>query len=59
LLTACLLNAGWEFSAKGGNESNDFKYAGSDDLEDVGWYDKNSKGKTYPVGEKNPNELDI
>ena len=34
--------AEWEFAAKGGNKSNGYKYAGSDNMDNVGWYWKNS-----------------
>ena len=33
----------------------DFKYAGSDELDAVGWFDDNSGEKTRPVGQKAPN----
>ncbi len=35
------------------------KYAGSNNLDDVGWYDKNNKYETKPVGLKFPNQLGI
>ena len=49
----------WEFAARGGNKSEGFKYSGSDDLDEVGWYGQNSNGQTHPVGEKAPNELGL
>ncbi|MEM7513915.1 MAG: SUMF1/EgtB/PvdO family nonheme iron enzyme [Bacteroidota bacterium] len=51
--------AEWEFAAKGGNYSKGFKYSGSNELEAIGWYKKNSKKRTHPVGQKKPNELEI
>lgn len=51
--------AQWEFAARGGNQSKNFEFAGSDNLDEVGWYYDNSNGKTHPVGEKKPNELSI
>lgn len=51
--------AQWEFAARGGNKTKGYKYAGSDDINDVAWYDKNSKDKTHPVGKKAPNELGL
>jgi len=51
--------AQWEFAARGGNQSNGYKYAGSNDLDEVGWYRKNSGNKTHPVGQLRPNELGI
>jgi len=51
--------AEWEFAARGGIHSQDYEYAGSDDLKQVGWYDKNSGGETKPVGLLLPNELGL
>ena len=51
--------AEWEFAARGGNKSHGYKYAGSNNMEDVCW----CKGKdniTLHVGKtKAPNELDL
>jgi formylglycine-generating enzyme required for sulfatase activity len=51
--------AEWEFSAKGGNQSRNYLYSGSNMLDDVGWWRGNAKAKTHPVGQKMPNELGI
>jgi len=51
--------AQWEYAARGGNKSKGSKYSGSNDIESVAWYTKNSGAKTHPVGQKNPNELGI
>ena len=51
--------AEWEYAARGGNLSKDYKYAGSDTVDDVAWYNSNSGGKTQEVGKKVPNELGI
>ncbi|MEZ4776762.1 MAG: SUMF1/EgtB/PvdO family nonheme iron enzyme [Bacteroidia bacterium] len=51
--------AEWEYAARGGRLSKGFKYAGSNNPEEAGWFDKNAKGKTHPVGQKIPNELGI
>lgn len=51
--------AEWEYAARGGNKSEDFVYSGSNNLEEVGWYDENSHGETKPVGMKSPNELGL
>ena len=51
--------AEWEFAARGGNFSLGYAYAGSDCLEEVGWYRQNSEGKTHPVADKKPNELGL
>jgi len=42
----------WEYAAKGGQN---YKYAGSDNLDEVGWYDDNSGKTTHPVAQKKPN----
>ncbi len=51
--------AEWEYAARGGRESKGFKYAGSNNLNEVGWYGSNAKDKTHPVGQKKANELGI
>ena len=51
--------AEWEYSARGGNRSKGYKYAGSDNLDEVGWYRDNSGRHKHPVGEKKPNELGL
>ena len=53
-------DAEWEFAAKGGNESiENYKYSGSNDINEVAWYYGNSGDTTHFVGEKRPNELGI
>ena len=54
-----LSEAEWEYAARGGQKSQGYKYAGSNKLKDVGWYDENSYGATKPVGLKYPNESGI
>lgn len=44
--------AEWEYAARGGEE---FTYAGSNNLDVVGWYDDNSGGSTHAVGQKRAN----
>ncbi|MBK7407428.1 MAG: SUMF1/EgtB/PvdO family nonheme iron enzyme [Saprospirales bacterium] len=53
--------AEWEYAARGGQKGlkNNFLYSGSDNLEEVGWYDLNSSNDTKPVGGKKPNELGL
>jgi sulfatase modifying factor 1 len=31
--------AEWEFAARGGNQSQGYLYSGSNDIDEVGWYD--------------------
>lgn len=49
----------WEYAARGGNKSKNYKYAGSNVLSDVAWYRDNSTSSTHPVGQKVPNELGL
>ena len=51
--------AEWEYAARGGNKSKGYSYSGSNDLDAVGWYDNNSRSKTHPVAQKQPNELGL
>jgi len=51
--------AEWEFAARGGNKSRGTKYAGSNDISTVAWYDYNSGSKTHLVKGKSPNELGL
>lgn len=48
----------WEYAARGGNKSPNFKYAGSNELSDVAWYRRNTSN-LRPVGKKLPNELEL
>jgi formylglycine-generating enzyme required for sulfatase activity len=55
-----LTEAEWEFAARGGSSSNNFKYSGSNNIEDVAWYVKNTSSKKIQItGQKKPNELGI
>ena len=49
----------WEYAARGGQKSKHFRFAGSDYIDDVAWYRDNAERCTHPVGEKQPNELEI
>ena len=55
--------AEWEFAARGGTAEsfcpNGCEYSGSNNLHDVGWFSRNSKHRTQPVGSKQANELGI
>ena len=46
--------AEWEYAARGGNKSHSYKYAGSDNVDDVAWYTGTT---THPVASLQPNEL--
>ena len=51
--------AEWEFAARGGNYSHNYKYSGSDDYDEVAWCELNSGDLTQRVGYKKANELGI
>ena len=51
--------AEWEYAARGGQRSKGYTYAGSNDIDQVGWYNGNSSNKSHAVGQKQPNELGI
>jgi len=52
--------AEWEFAARGGNGSpGNFVYAGSNNADEVAWFNTNSGSQTRPVGSKQPNDLGI
>lgn len=60
-----LTEAEWEFAARGGNLSKGYKYAGSNNLDEVAWYDGTSPAwgteGCWPqtVATKAPNELGL
>jgi formylglycine-generating enzyme required for sulfatase activity len=51
--------AEWEYAARGGNQSKSYKFAGSNNMDEVGWYSSNSGSKTHPVGGRKANELGL
>ena len=51
--------AEWEYAARGGNKSRSYKYAGSNNIDDVAWYSSNSKSQTSNVATKAANELGL
>jgi formylglycine-generating enzyme required for sulfatase activity len=44
--------AEWEYAARAGKP---YKYAGSNTLDEVAWYDQNSEGRVHEVKTKKPN----
>ncbi len=44
--------AEWEYAARGGKESRGYKYAGGNNVGEVGWSYDNSEDKTHPVGRR-------
>lgn len=51
--------AEWEYAARGGIYKSPCPYAGSEDIDTVGWYEENSNLETQPVGLKAANPLGI
>lgn len=51
--------AEWEFAARGGNNGDKWLYSGSNDIDDVAWYVRNSKDNTSPVKSKRSNSLGL
>jgi len=51
--------AQWEFAARGGTKSKGYTYSGSNNIEEVAWYDAKYYVTSYEVGKKNSNELGI
>ena len=52
--------AEWEYAAKGGGiDTNPGEFPGSGVVGEVAWYNINSSEDTYPVGEKQANELGL
>ncbi|MEW6997002.1 formylglycine-generating enzyme family protein [Colwelliaceae bacterium BS250] len=51
--------AEWEYAAKGGIKSKNFRFSGSNNIEDVAWYAGNGQRKSHPVAQKQANELGL
>lgn len=51
--------AQWEYAARGGHNSMVYKYSGSDNPDDVAWYDGNSSNTPHPVKSLKPNEVGL
>ena len=55
--------AEWEYAARGGNKSHGYKWAGSDWVYDVAWFDGGNPGGnnlvTHAVATRAPNELEL
>ena len=51
--------AEWEYAARGGQLSRNYKFSGSDNLEEVAWCKKNSGKTIHSVGTKQPNEVGV
>jgi formylglycine-generating enzyme required for sulfatase activity len=51
--------AEWEYASRGRQKIKGYKYSGSNNIEEVAWYCRNSRGKTHTVGNLKPNELGL
>ena len=51
--------AEWEYAARGGNKSRNYKYSGSNMPDDVAWYENNSGNVSHPVKMMKANELGL
>ncbi len=51
--------AEWEYAARGGNKTKGYCFAGSNNLDNIAWYVKNSEGKNHIVMQKQANELGL
>ncbi len=51
--------AEWEYAARGGRQSQGYKYAGSDTPGLVAWYEMSRGNMSHRVGQKEPNELGL
>ena len=48
----------WEYAARGGPFWRDsFTFSGSNDIGQVGWYDRNSRGQIHDVAQRAPNQV--
>lgn len=52
-------NTEWEYAAQGGCASKGYSYSGSNNADEVGWHNKNSKGTPHSVKTKLPNEIGL
>jgi formylglycine-generating enzyme required for sulfatase activity len=51
--------AEWEYAAKGGQQTHNYTYSGSNTIDDVAWYGDNAGSGSAAVGTKAANELGI
>jgi formylglycine-generating enzyme required for sulfatase activity len=51
--------AEWEYAARGATNSPDYLFSGSDNIDNVAWYDDNSDSEVHLVGCKDANRLGL
>lgn len=49
----------FQYAASGGNKTENYHFSGSDDPDEVAWFEENSDEQNHDVATKNPNELGI
>jgi len=51
--------AEWEYAARGGEKASFTRYIGGNSVQNIGWYNGNSKKQSHEVRLKSPNELGL
>ena len=51
--------AEWEYAARGATNNPDYQYAGSNNIDNVAWYQMNSGGESQMIGYLQPNGLGL
>lgn len=51
--------AEWQYAARGGNNGSNTIYSGSDNIDNVAWYQGNSGQKGHTIATKSPNTLGL
>lgn len=51
--------AEWEYAARGGAFSQNFRYSGGNTISESGWFNESNENSTRPVKGKKPNELGL
>lgn len=49
----------WQYAARGGDKNEKFKYSGSNNIDEVGWWYENSNYQAHEVATKKPNALGL
>lgn len=52
-------DAEWEFAARGGVKGQGYAFSGSNNIDEIAWYNGNSENEYHDVGLKKPNELGV
>lgn len=49
----------WTYAAKGGEANENYRYIGSNKINEIAWWGKNSRNRPHEVGQKKANKLDL